>query len=60
MTGKFDEKKYEPKKSSAAYPPEWAQENDLDWTSPYPCGVCGQSFTSRTILATHSHRKAAR
>ncbi len=31
-----------------------------DYTSPYPCGVCGQGFTSRSELATHPHRKAAR
>lgn len=27
--------------------------------SPYPCGVCGQKFRSRHMLATHSHRKKA-
>lgn len=30
---------------------------DEDYTTPYPCGVCGQSFLSRNLLATHPHPK---
>lgn len=40
------------------YLPDFLIENDLDYTRPYPCGVCKKSFTSRHSLATHSHRKA--
>lgn len=42
------------------YQPDFVVESDLDYTTPYPCGVCGRSFTSRTALATHPHRKATR
>lgn len=40
-----------------AYRPEFAVENDFDYTSPYPCGVCGETFRSRHQLATHPHDK---
>lgn len=58
MAGKFSEPHYEPKKSNSPRPVEWLNENDLDYTTPYPCGVCKRTFTSRTSLATHKHPKA--
>lgn len=57
MAGKFSEKQYKPQVRQAPYQPDWTVENDLDYTTPYPCGVCGRSFTSRTALATHPHEK---
>lgn len=60
MAGKFSEPKYKPQVRQAPYQPDWTVENDLDYTTPYPCGVCGRSFTSRHALATHPHRKAVR
>lgn len=60
MAGKFTEKQYQPKKSQEPYRPDFLIENDLDYTTPYPCGVCGRSFTSRYALAHHPHRKAVR
>ncbi len=41
------------------YLPDFLVENDLDYTSPYPCGVCGQEIRSRSLLATHAHPKKA-
>lgn len=49
-----------PEKRKTPYMPVFEQENDLDFTNPYPCGVCGRDFKSRHLLATHSHRKAVR
>ena len=40
------------------YQPDFMVENDLDYTNPYPCGVCGRSFTSRYMLRTHSHKRS--
>lgn len=60
MAGRFDEKPYAPKKAAHPYPPDFAQEQDHDWTSPYPCGVCGRSFNSRSLLATHPHQRSPR
>lgn len=57
MAGKFSEPQYKPQVRQAPYPPDFGVENDLDYTSPYPCGVCGRNFTSRTALATHPHRE---
>lgn len=57
MAGKFDEPKYKPQTRQAPYQPDWNIENDLDYTTPYPCGVCKRSFTSRHALATHKHPK---
>lgn len=48
---------YRPKASGQAYPPEFTIENDLDYTSSYPCGVCGVDFRSRFELANHPHPK---
>jgi len=59
MAGKFSEKQYKSTVRQAPYPPDFEVENDLDYTSPYPCGVCGRSFTSRRALATHPHRKGS-
>jgi hypothetical protein len=42
---------------SGAYLPDFTVEPDLDYTTPYPCGVCGGKFNSRSTLATHSHAK---
>lgn len=55
MAGKLDEKRYRPKATIHPYPPDWSAENDLDHTSPYPCGVCGNTFHSRWLLANHPH-----
>jgi hypothetical protein len=60
MAGKFDEPKYQPKKNLSPYLPDFTVDSDFDYTSPYPCGVCHRSFTSRTELATHPHQKGAR
>lgn len=51
--------KYKPKKTQRSYQADWKQESDLDYTAPYPCGVCGKSFTSRYSLAHHPHRRSA-
>ena len=59
MAGKFAEKQYKPKVQQAASRPQFAVENDFDYTTPYPCGVCGRDFTSRTELATHPHGRRA-
>jgi transcriptional regulator with XRE-family HTH domain len=32
--------------------------SDDDFTNDYPCQVCGGTFRSRLVLATHSHPKA--
>lgn len=48
---------YRPKKSLRAYLPDFDLDSDLDWTSPYPCGVCGRAFQSRWELAHHPHPK---
>lgn len=40
-----------------AYLPDFVVESDLDYTTPYPCGVCGKKFNSRSQLATHAHQK---
>lgn len=45
------------KVSVTPYPPTFTQESDLDWTSDYPCGVCGRLFRSRRELAYHPHPK---
>lgn len=60
MAGKLSEKPYTPKKSQEPYPPDFFIETDLDWTSPYPCGVCKRHFTSRALLATHRHEGGGR
>lgn len=36
--------------------PDFFAQNDLDYTSPYPCQVCGEHFRSRHLLATHPHK----
>lgn len=47
--------KYKPQIRREPYQPDFLVENDLDYTSPYPCGVCGRTFNSRSSLATHKH-----
>ena len=37
--------------------PEFVIQDDLDYTTPYPCHVCHQEFRSRRELATHPHPK---
>lgn len=37
------------------YQPDFMVENDMDYTNPYPCGVCGREFSSRYLLRTHKH-----
>jgi len=59
MAGKFSEKQYQPERQKSPAPVDWNCQNDLDYTNPYPCGVCGRSFTSRYALAHHLHRKKA-
>lgn len=49
--------KYRPKKTAEPYQVDFSLERDMDYTSPYPCCVCGRSFTSRYELATHPHTK---
>lgn len=49
--------KYRPKIQPEPYQPEFVIENDMDYTTPYPCGVCGREFRSRHELATHPHKK---
>lgn len=61
MAGKFSEPKYAPVKERTPKPVDWLSQNDSDYTSPYPCGVCRRMFTSRDELANHPHpKKAAR
>lgn len=43
-------------------PGRWAKKTDLfkledDIGTNYECLVCGEPFKSRTILATHKHKK---
>lgn len=57
MAGKFAEKPYRSAKETTPHPTDWNSETDLDYTTPYPCGVCGRTFTSRYSLAHHPHRK---
>lgn len=59
MAGKFDEPKYRPQVRQSPYRPDFMIENDLDYTTPYPCGVCRRTFTSRHELATHKHPKGS-
>lgn len=60
MAGTFNEGRVKPAKRVTPYPPVFEQESDLDFTNPYPCGVCGRAFKSRDALRTHPHPKAAR
>lgn len=60
MSRKFNEPEYKPQVRKAPYLPDFNVEPDLDYTTPYPCGVCRRSFTSRHSLATHKHKGAAR
>lgn len=55
MAGLHNEPAYKPKKSQEAYQPDFFIEKDMDYTTPYPCGVCKRTFTSRYELATHAH-----
>lgn len=55
MARKFSEPKYQPQVRQSPYPPNFMIEDDLDYITPYPCGVCKRSFTSRHALATHKH-----
>lgn len=48
---------YRPKQSQEAYVPDFTLEPDLDYTAPYPCGVCRVEFRSRYALGTHKHKK---
>lgn len=57
MAGKFSEPKYKPTVRQEPYLPNFQVEDDLDYTTPYPCGVCRKTFTSRHSLATHKHSK---
>lgn len=41
--------------SEGPYLPDFLVEPDLDYTTPYPCGVCKREFRSRHLLATHKH-----
>lgn len=50
-------RKYRPKKQGEVYQPDFSMENDFDFISPYPCGVCGREFRSRHELATHPHQR---
>lgn len=54
MAGK---QKYKPEKVQSPRAADFQQKFDYDYTSPYPCCVCGQTFTSRYELATHKHGK---
>lgn len=49
--------KVKPAKKQASYPPDFLSEPDLDFTTPYPCGVCRKYFRSRHTLATHPHKE---
>jgi len=60
MAGKLNEPKYRSTAEVTPHPVDWNSENDLDYTTPYPCGVCGRHFTSRYSLATHKHQRKAR
>lgn len=57
MAGVMNEKPYQPKRSAESYQVDFFIEKDMDFTSPYPCGVCRRSFSSRYELAHHSHSK---
>lgn len=60
MAGKFSEPQYRPQQRQSPSVVDWNVENDMDYTTPYPCGVCRRTFTSRYELATHKHpRKGA-
>lgn len=37
--------------------PSFEVTDDLDYTTPYPCHVCHETFRSRHDLATHPHPK---
>lgn len=57
MAGLMGEKPYRPKKVARPYQVDFFAEKDMDYTNPYPCGVCGDTFVSRHALATHKHPK---
>lgn len=57
MAGRFNEPAYRPAVRRETYPVDFTAEHDLDYTNPYPCGVCGRAFNSRHALATHRHSK---
>lgn len=57
MAGKFSEKQYRPQRQQTPSPPTFSPDLDLDYTTPYPCGVCKRTFTSRYELANHPHPK---
>lgn len=59
MTNALNEKTYRPKKTQEVYQPDFFIEKDMDYTSPYPCGVCKRHFTSRYELANHPHPRRA-
>lgn len=59
MGNALNEKPYRPKVTAQPYRPDFFVEKDFDYANGYPCGVCGNTFNSRTLLATHSHRKGA-
>jgi hypothetical protein len=54
---RFCEPEYRPATQPSIHRPDFTVENDFDFTSPYPCGVCKQEFNSRSLLATHAHPK---
>ena len=51
---------YRPAVHQDATVPDFYIENDLDYTSPYPCQVCHKQFRSRYELANHPHPNARR
>lgn len=57
MAGKFNESPYRPVVRLEPHYSDFTAESDLDYTNPYPCGVCGKSFKSRNALVTHGHSK---
>lgn len=55
MAGLHNEPAYKPKKSQETYQVDFFVEKDMDYTTPYPCGVCRREFNSRYELANHPH-----